>query len=29
LYSKVDPSNEEQPTWQEEFANTSTDEVNF
>ena len=29
LYSKVDPSNEEQPTWQEEFANTSTDEVHF
>jgi GTPase SAR1 family protein len=29
LYSKVDPSNEEQPTWQEEFANTSTDEISF
>ena len=29
LYSKVDPSNEEQPTWQEELANTSTDEVSF
>lgn len=29
LYSKVDPSNEEQPTWQDELANTSTDEVSF
>ena len=28
LYSKVDPSNEEQPTWQEEFANSES-EVNF
>ena len=29
LYSKVDPSNEEQPTWQDELANTSTDDVSF
>ena len=30
LYSKVDPSNEEQPTWQEELANNNIDsEVNF
>jgi midasin (ATPase involved in ribosome maturation) len=29
LYSKVDPSNEEQTTWQDELANTSTDEVSF
>lgn len=29
LYSKVDPSNEEQPTWQDELANTNTDEVSF
>lgn len=28
LYSKVDPSNEEQPTWQEEFANYES-EVTF
>ena len=28
LYSKVDPSNEEQPTWQEEFANSES-EVSF
>jgi len=28
LYSKVDPSNEEQPTWQEEMANTES-EVSF
>ena len=30
LYSKVDPSNEEQPTWQEEMSISITDaEVNF
>ena len=29
LYTKVDPSNEEQPTWQDELANTSTDDVSF
>lgn len=28
LYSKVDPSNEEQPTWQEDFANYES-EVSF
>ena len=28
LYSKVDPSNEEQPTWQEEMANSES-EVSF
>ena len=28
LYSKVDPSNEEQPTWQEDFANSES-QVSF